>query len=391
MYFSGAVKTNFNKNRYKFESFSFATVQSLIEKTQVRLPLDLTPGDLKPYLATTFKSKLNDPSVSPSTLFTLYGTHCMTGIMLGGRLDYNVSASTSDLTEGKSISVYAEADFSNNVAKISGSTGVVDSSEYRQYLQSCQKILHVYGGKSEYGQQIINKDNYDDWINSIADHSVLCNFAQDGLVPVWEFCDSQSRKDQLIAAFQTWADDRKITVLKEPRSCILDVTVEYGLNTPDPLYINGRPYHRLIADLNTGCGGSTPFIFLYYLQGLETDTVFAPLAELWTIDFSDGETLEALPGAGWRKVDGNLNLGAGGDNIFFAVRPATEGELLLTGVVVELLDENKFFYTINAGAQNNWHWVTQGYSGDKYQDLNEGSGGYTIYVAYTQDEITPPK
>jgi hypothetical protein len=391
MYFSGAIKTNFDKTRYQYEAFSFATVKSLIEKTQIRLPLDMTPAELKPYLTATFKSKLNDASVSPATLFTLYGTHCMTGIMLGGRLDYSVSDSTSDLTEGKSISVYAEADFSNNVATISGSVGVVTTEEYNKYLHSCRKILHVYGGRSEFGQQIINKDNYDDWINSIADHSVLCNFAQYGLVPIWEFCESQSRKSELMAAFQTWADDRKITVYSEPRWCILDVKVEFGFNTLDPLPINGRLYHRIKADLNCGCGGSTPYIFLYYLLGQENDPDFNPLAELCTIDDSDGESLATLPGKGWEQVDGNLNKGAGGDNIYFAIRRITEGESMLTGLRVELENETNFFYSTPSSVSNQWLEVAEKYNGTYPQDLNEGAGGYNIFIWHTHDLVTPPK
>jgi hypothetical protein len=92
MFFSGSVKTNFLEDRYSYKEYSFATVKSIIQKTQLRLPVDMTAEELKPYLAATAKNKLNDPSVTHYDIFSIYGTHCLTGVTLGGRLDYSVSA-----------------------------------------------------------------------------------------------------------------------------------------------------------------------------------------------------------------------------------------------------------------------------------------------------------
>ena len=74
MFFSGAVKTNFHEDRFSYESYSFATVKSLIQKTQLRLPIDMEAEELKPYLTPSARSKLNDPSISPEYIFDIYGT-----------------------------------------------------------------------------------------------------------------------------------------------------------------------------------------------------------------------------------------------------------------------------------------------------------------------------
>lgn len=387
MYFSGAIKTNFHEDRYRYQSYSFATVKSLIQKTQLRLPIDMTAGDLKPYLTATAKSKLNDPAVSPDYIFDIYGTHCLTGVILGGRLDYSVSADKSDLMNGKSIGVYAEASFSKGGVSISGSSGVVTDEEYTTFMNSCKKILHVYGGQSEFGQDIINKDDYDAWINSIKDNSVFCNFTEHGLIPVWEFCDEQTRKDELAAAFESWAQERKITVNSEPRLCILDVKILFGANPADPYVLNGRIYHKVNADLNANCGGSSSFIWLYYLLDYENDPTFTPIAEVCTIDESDGESLGALPGTGWVKLPEDLNRNASGDYIYLAYRRmAGMNDSILTGFRVELKNVGNYCSNYTS-TSNQWFGVRQGYYGPTLQDLNEDAGGYFVYLYYTYDHL----
>lgn len=72
-----------------------------------------------------------------------------------------------------------------------------------------------------------------------------------------------------------------------------------------------RDYYQLSFDLNRGCGGSTPFLWLYYLPGMENDTI-TPIAEIATLNTSDGEILPTL-GAGFKTIDVDVNRGAGGE------------------------------------------------------------------------------
>lgn len=387
MFFSGAIETNFHQERYSSTTYSFATVKSLIQKTQLRLPIDMAAEELRPYLTETAKTKLNDPTVTPDYIFNIYGTHCLTGVILGGRLDYSVSAETSDLSAGKSIGVYAEASFSKGGVSVSGSSGVVTEEEYAQFLTSRQKIVKTYGGQSEFGQDIINKDEYDAWIGSIDDNTVFCNYTQHGLVPVWDFCDNIVRKNELLTAYETWANDREIIVNPpEPKLCILDINVQFGANVADPLLIEGREYFRLPADLNASVGGA--YIWIYYLLGYDNDETFTPLSEICTIDQTDGETLAALPGEGWVQLVGDLNSGAGGDYITLAYRRSSyPADKLLTGLRVEHIAKSNNYFTQYTSELNSWYAVTQGYGGTLKQDLNEGSGGWTIYLYYTYDDL----
>ena len=387
MFFSGSVTTNFSKERYEYDSYSFATYHCLINKYQLRLPTDWDAEDLKPYLTSQAKIKLNDPGVPAATIFGIYGTHVLTGVVVGGRLDYSISGRTRDVKTGVSVGIYAEASFSQGLGSGSLNTSVITQQEFNNFESHMEKHLEVYGGDSELGQQIISKNDYDAWINSIPNKLVFCNYTQNGLIPVWQFCDDATRKAQLEAAYATWATDRAIAVHPAPRVCILDLIVIPGLAAANPYTLNNRDYYRLDYDLNAGCGGSTPYIWIYYLPGMENDTTFTPIAKVATLDTSDGETLANL-GAGF-VVDGyDLNKGAGGDLIYLAFRRRTGySDDLVTGLRVTDNSVNEYTFGASGISPTLWHAVTQGPFSANMQDLNEGAGGALIHLYYTHEFI----
>lgn len=380
MYFSGSVKTNFSKSRYSYDTYSFATYHSMINKYQFRLPADWSADDLKPYMTSQAKNKINDPSIAPEGIFQMYGTHCITGLVVGGRLDYSISGRTSDLKTNVSIGVYAEASFSMGLGSGSMNTSVITEEELHTFESNMEKHLEVYGGSSELGQHIIIKDDYDAWIGSIDNNLVFCNFTQNGLIPVWYFCDDQARKNELEAAYASWAENRKIEVNPAPRVCVVDVIILEGASAANPYTdrVTNRVYHRLNYDLNSNAGGA--YIFIYYSLGMENDSI-TPLAEVATIDVSDGESLNALP-AGFEMIDHDLNRGAGGDFIYLAYRRRNEySDKLVTGLRVNSA------YSMGTSGSNQWNVVTQGYYSSDPQDLAEGAGGDVIRLYFTDDRV----
>ncbi|MCD4710306.1 MAG: hypothetical protein K8R52_05625 [Bacteroidales bacterium] len=381
MFFSGSVKTNFSESRYSYDSYSFATYHSMINKYQLRIPTDWTAADLKPYMISQAKSKINDASISPEEIFRIYGTHCLTGLVVGGRLDYSISGRTSDLKSNVSIGVYAEASFSMGLGSGSMSTSVITEEELHTFESSMEKHLEVYGGSSELGQHIIIKDDYDAWIGSIENNLVFCNFTQNGLIPIWNFCDDVTRKDELETAYANWAEVSEIAVNPAPRVCILDVILLEGENAADPYTdrTTNRVYYRINYDLNHKAGG--PYIYIYYLPGIENDTI-VPLAEVATINTSDGESLAKLP-EGFEYINHNLNNFTIGDCIYLAYRRRdTITDALVTGLRVNSV------YGLGTTSSNQWNVVTEGYYSAIPQNLNEGTVfGSTIYLYYTDDFI----
>jgi hypothetical protein len=365
MCFSGAITTNFSQERYTYDSYSFATYHIVTNKYQLRLPTDWDVSDLKKYLTSQAKLKLNDPDVPPSQIFNTYGTHCLTGVVVGARADYSVSGRTRDVKQGVSVGVYAEASFSKGFTSGTLNTSVISEQEFNQFASNMEEHLEVYGGDSELGHNIISKNDYDTWLASIPNKMVFCNYAQNGLIPVWEFCDDDARKTELYSAYATWASDRAIAVHPSPRVCILDIEVIEGQNAANPYRNpeNGRDYYRLNYDLNATCGSGTPYIWVYYLLGLENDTII-PVTEVATRDVTDGEIIPA----GYEECPLDVNKGVGGDVIrLIFKRRADYSNQLITGLRVQTA------YTSGTTGNNTWHVVPIQINPTSPQDLNEGA------------------
>ncbi|MDZ7634881.1 MAG: MAC/perforin domain-containing protein [Bacteroidales bacterium] len=378
MFFSGSIETNFSKERYSYDSYSFATYHILINKYQLKLPTDWDVSALKAYMTTQARSKINDPSVPPSAVFSLYGTHCMTGVVVGARSDYSVSGRTRDVKESVNVSVYAEASFSKGFGSGTLNTSVITQQEFDRFASNMEQHLEVYGGDSQLGHSIISKNDYDAWLTSVPNKLVFCNYTQNGLIPVWEFCDDEGRRNELLQYYSTsWATDRKISVFPTPRFCILDLKVIDSPAPPNPYKIDGRDYYKLPYDLNRGAGGAT--LWIYYLPGLENDNI-TPLAAIGTVDTSDGENLSDL-GTGFVMINVDLNKGAGGDLIYLAFRRrSNHSDQLVTGLAV--WNRNTWVYSMGTSSGYTWYGLLQ-HGTSILQDLNEDAGGNFIHLYST--------
>lgn len=179
---------------------------------------------------------------------------------------------------------------------------------------------------------------------------MFCNFTKNGLIPIWNFCDDVTRKDELETAANPYTDRT-----------------------------TNRVYYRLNYDLNKNSGGA--YIYIYYLPGMENDTI-VPLAEVATINTFDGESLSKLP-EGFEYINYNLNYFTIGDYIYLAYRRRdTITDALVTGLRVNSA------YGLGTTSSNQWNVVTEGYYSAIPQDLNEGTVfGSTIYLYYTDDFI----
>ena len=382
MYFSGAVETNFSKSRYERQEYSFATVHSSINKYILRVALGVTAEDMIAFLTDQAKTAINDPAVAPHDLFKVYGTHVLTGIIIGGRLDFNISARTSDLSGSKSIGVYATASFKSAFASATVTVDVLSESEWASFNSSMEMRLEIYGGASEFGQFIINDGEYAQWIESIADNLVFSDFtSSNALLPLWELADTSERKTELKAGLDTWGEVRRIITKPEPTLALLGLDVQESSNPVDTFVgADGLTYTRMPYDLNTGAGGKD--IWLYYALGLDDDSspVFPPINDMYVYNRSDGDPLH---GSGFH-LPLDLNAGAGGDDIFLAFNRGY-GDRIIRGVRIRSSD-GSVLTSAGTDAGNTWFDIPE-QGKTNAQDLNEGAGGRDIFLAYTYDKI----
>lgn len=211
--FSGALRASFKQDRYESRHYSFATVQSVIRKHGLRVALSVQPEELREFLAPAAAAAINDPSVGPEYIFETFGTHVLTGIIVGGRLDYSTSANMSFERQDRSIDVYARASFKNVFASASIEAEATDDLSWSEYSATEEKHLEVYGGRSEYGQYIMTEGVYESWIESIDENSVFMDFESTGLLGIWQLANDVARRGELERAWNAYAEAHGITLL----------------------------------------------------------------------------------------------------------------------------------------------------------------------------------
>jgi hypothetical protein len=384
MYFSGSVGLYFDESMYTSSSYSFATVQSLIRKYALRVPLDVPSADLKQYLTDTARAQINDVSVPPSALFAMYGTHAIRGLVVGGRMDYNTAADMTFETGGRTIAAYARASFKSAYASASIASETIDSQSMSEFDSRAVRTLEIYGGKSEYGQGIISDNEYQAWIGSISDNPIFVDFEPTGLVPLWTFAGDPARAQAIQDAYVAYAHTKDVVFIPEIGTALTGLRVEYTSGSNPPVIVDG--HRRLPVDLNQGSGGG--FIWVYYKLGADDGSDGTPIGHIYTVDTSNGESNTpggpcAVDYAGYCR---DLNQSVGGDYIY--LHYLLDASNPIRAIVVKA---DGVYHWAPAEAANQYNpdldveWCTHMGNPLVLQDLNEGAGGAYIYIGAVKD------
>jgi len=376
--FSGSVEVNFDESHYTHSEYSFATVETLIEKYSARITLGTSTATLKNYLTDDASAAINDPDVDPEEVFISFGTHILRGIIIGGRLDYNVSANMSLVQTSQSIGVFAEAGY-ERAFSVDVSSETVSASEMSSFNSVRKKSLKVYGGSSEYGQYIISEDGagYAPWIESIKDNPVFCDFDRTTpIVPIWDLCNDPTRTAALESGYADYALKRAINPTGTPRQCVVDIKLYdlgSGYSGPNP---TADGYVLLPQDLNEGAGGDYIYILVKY--GLDTDPNRITGVHIRNTDNGD----PWIPGYIQPVGFCDLNRSAGGDYIYLYF--SRGGSQVIRSIATKNND-GKYFYS-KPGTFSYKDDEGRTYAWD-YHDLNEGAGGDYIYLGWSYDFV----
>jgi MAC/Perforin domain len=383
--FSGSVTVNFDESHYNHSEYSFATVETLIRKYSARIDLGASAIDLKSYLTNNSHSVINNPLVDPESVFISFGTHVLRGIVIGGRLDYNVSADMSLVEGTKSIGVFAEASY-EGIFSVDVSSETVSASEMSSFNSVRKKSLKVYGGSSEYGQYIIaeNEAGYAPWIESIRENPVFCDFDRTTpIIPIWDLCDDPTRAAALESGYEAYAQKRAIDPTDPTptsHACIVDIKLydlTYGYSGPNP---TADGFVLLPQDLNEGAGGN--FIYVLVKYGLDTDTSPAPVTNIYVRNASYGDPV--IPGFIQPTGFCDLNHNAGGDDIFLYF--ARGGTQVIRSVATKNTSDSRYYYskpgtfTFNDDEGRTYTWVDD-------RDLNRNAGGDDIFLGWSYDLV----
>ncbi|MDD3078071.1 MAG: RICIN domain-containing protein [Paludibacter sp.] len=311
MFFKGSINSTYSQSISGSQQRFYYTYMDA--NTKWRISFDERDlGYLKNILDPRFKQDLE--KMDPKQLFELYGTHYIASAYLGGRADFSSESVTSNQTSTRDISVAVEASYK----AVSGNAKLNTSESQTLHNAQTTTRLTVVGGNSQYANNISNWDAYKLWADGIESMPVLCDFDKYSLRPIWEFCESPARKNELEAAFKKLCAENPLpeamaSLIKVTNSAYMvknKATNKYfdfsGVNPQDPkpgdkllLYglenntIKGQGFDRIYKFVNSETDPT-----LVYIQPQHTNLVL----DITGGKFAPGNQIQI-----WKRTNGNVS------------------------------------------------------------------------------------
>jgi len=192
--FSASVDATFDQSTVGTEQKFYYTYMDANTKWRISFD-ERNLSSLKNILDPQFKNDL--ATMDPDRLFELYGTHYIASAYLGGRADYTTETTISSETNTTELSLALEAKYK----VVSANASMSKKDEQTLSKVQTKSKLSVVGGNSQYANNINNWEAYKLWADGIETMPVLCDFDKNSLKPIWDFCESPTRKAELQAAF----------------------------------------------------------------------------------------------------------------------------------------------------------------------------------------------
>lgn len=181
---------NINAYYYEMKNYNIDVLRSMLS--------DLFLAALNRQTSST--RNLSDEALA-YYLIDNFGTHLITGIQMGGRIEYSYLLNTSDMD------VYNNLEWALNTKFSAGVTGIVSGSVTDNVQGKVEETLHssnvrstttirTFGG-AHYGlwneEQL--KENYGKWVESLNDDSNLnaVGIAPDGMVALWSLLPEEEQ------------------------------------------------------------------------------------------------------------------------------------------------------------------------------------------------------
>ncbi len=199
--FGGSINSNFDTTRTQSTNNSFATSSWVVKKYGVYIK---GGTDFKRYLTADARQKINDKNVAPGTVFDTFGHYVLVDTITGGRVDYNVTASSEASTSFENFKTAAKAGF-NAVLFSAGASGSYQNVTNKEAFDfDKDDNLVSVGGAFALNISQLQADPLarSKWESTLEDQGTLVDFGTTttrALVPIWEMCDEPFRAAALKA------------------------------------------------------------------------------------------------------------------------------------------------------------------------------------------------
>ena len=207
MGFSASVDTNFGSETKTQSSKYLSTISYWIRLHEYQLVSPLS-FDWAAYVYPTVLKELNDSSVGAAEILDTYGSHILTSVRIGGRMDYNVSVDSQYNESFSSFEISVKGSFNAGFAKFGMDIGHDSSTFSSTFAEKTERTVKCYGGILDTGN-LLNPDYAADkmheWRLSLEGPDgtpTFCDFGGQALKPIWELCSSKARSDAIEAEFK---------------------------------------------------------------------------------------------------------------------------------------------------------------------------------------------
>lgn len=293
--FGGSVKTKFNSQHLKEKNRSFATL--MYRASKYDLFIDDVSINLRDYLSDSFKKDIE--TLDAKSLFERYGTHVLRSIIMGGRIEYDITTDSSYQSSSSNLEVDVKASF--NAVFASANIGVnVNQSEASTSFKEHSEIN--IQALPTYGSAVLDPKNFDKWYDAMLQNPGICDYGDNPLIPIWDLVSDFNRKLVLQAAYKEYAESKNF----------IPAQVTYGINGIriqrgainqyfPPKYIDPKTKDEweLVGNLRVTYKKSPRIekAMLYVRKGFSNDTSKPPIVDLIFAYHKEGSSNP------WEKFD----------------------------------------------------------------------------------------
>ncbi|MGW5437818.1 MAC/perforin domain-containing protein [Nocardia asteroides] len=363
LFFKGEVEATVSRReRFKAEN-TFTSVQ--FNQPLYSMRLDVTLPEARDLLLPDFAKRLDSVESEGETdaLFDTFGTHVVTGIVMGGAIDQISVTDKQKIDASVTVGKAAKAalDF---IIKIGADTSHSATNDVKEFLKNSTYVHRGVGGDPNLrGILVGNRGKFEEWVASIPRNPAPIDFlpgtAWRSLVPVWKLAKTGARQAKLKKAYERYAL-RKSAQTDFVGPVVGRLTVITGRS---PGIEPAAPFEKINVDLNRRAGGD----FIYLCTQRMTRAELRRLGErpITSLAVVIGRNTPAP--AGYTRIEVDLNKGADGKFVYLCYKLG-EPEKAIRDIMV--------IHGTNAAIA-----APIGYT-KVPQDLNMGSGGDFIFVCY---------
>lgn len=193
--FSASINMSFNKENISAEENEFITIYQHSPQAIIKLSDNIQIKDLRLCLTNEATEDING-TMAAIDVIKKYGTHVVTGFILGGTMNYSLTADMSFSSGNTDWEAAAKAGY-----KSMGGGGDVSGSvtEYQKVTTQGVNVKETIDARGGDAQLASIKGNYSKWLESLnnPDKWVMIDYAGNGLLEIADLALTSKRQNEL--------------------------------------------------------------------------------------------------------------------------------------------------------------------------------------------------